>query len=79
MKSVLAIIFFCLAIDLHAADITGETAWSGNVKAWTNIDVYALRETEAKAAYDAAAKEAPDLTKVAPYRELVLTGEGAGY
>ena len=41
------------------------------VKAWSNNDVYALREAEAKAAYDAALKSAPDPTKVAPYKPLV--------
>jgi len=68
MKSILAVILFCIAIDLHAADIT---IWPGDVKAWTNIDVYALREAEAKAAYDDAAKGAPDPVKIAPYKELV--------
>jgi len=43
-----------------------------DVAAWSNIDVYALREAEAKAAYDAAAKAAADPDKVKPYKPLVL-------
>ncbi|HUW58821.1 MAG TPA: hypothetical protein VMZ92_19445, partial [Planctomycetota bacterium] len=42
-----------------------------DVAAWSNIDVYALREAEAKAAYDAAAKAAADPDKVKPYKPLV--------
>ena len=42
-----------------------------SVNAWSNIDVYALREAEAKAAYDAALQAAPDPAKVKPYKPLV--------
>lgn len=41
------------------------------VKAWTNVDVYALREAEAKAAYDEAAKKAADPAQVAPFKAPV--------
>jgi hypothetical protein len=41
------------------------------VKAWSDIDIYALREVEAKATYDAAPKAAPDPAKLAPYKPLV--------
>ncbi len=55
------------AEDLVLCDFEAEA----EVKAWSNLDVYALRETEAKAAYDEAAKKAPDPAKVAPYKPRV--------
>jgi len=42
-----------------------------DVAAWSNVDVYALREAEAKATYDAAVKAAADPAKVKPYKPLV--------
>ena len=77
-----AVLFACLlfassaraedpSTPIGAGTVLFDFEAEADVAAWSNIDVYALREAEAKASYDAAAKAAADPSKVKPYRPLV--------